>query len=168
MIDTHLPRGQRVLAALDPVAVVLHFEDHVDDFPLADMVKRRLKEFPLPQRRHIGNDDDEARVDWRSAVERKEIRSIVGHERIAVLQDCLHQVPVFRTTETEIGHVVRSMSGSMRQFDQGGMQALVDEEFRWQQTLAQATARRCRVMRTGFLFAQGRCAGRPRRGNAAT
>ncbi len=32
---------------------------------------------------------------------------------------------------------------------------------------AQATARRCRVMRTGFFFAQGRCAGRPRRGNAA-
>lgn len=56
------------------------------------------------------------------------------------------------------------MASSMGQIDQVGVQALVNEEF----CHTQATTRRCRVMRIGFFFAQGRCAGRPRRGNAAT
>lgn len=64
--------------------------------------------------------------------------------------------------------MVRRLTGGMGQLDQGSMQALVNEEFCAQWSQAQATARRCRVMRTGFFFAQGRCAGRPRRGNAAT
>ncbi len=62
----------------------------------------------------------------------------------------------------------RRVTGGMSQLDQGSMQALVDEEFGAPWIRAQATARCCRVIRTGLFFAQGRCAGRPRRGNAAT
>ena len=148
--------------------MILHFEDRVDDFTLPNVVKRSLKEFPLPVWSHVRDDDDEARMDWSSIVEREEIRPVVGHKRVVALQDCIHQLPVFRAPKREMGHVVRRMTGGVGQLDQGSVQALVDEEFGAQWSQAQATARRCRVIRTGFFFAQGRCAGRPRRGNAAT
>ena len=101
-------------------------------------------------------------------VEREEIRPVVGHKGVVALQDRIHQLPVFRAPKGEIGHMVRRVTGGMGQLDQGSVEALVDEEFDGQWSQAQATARRCRVMRTGFFFAQGRCAGRPRRGNAVT
>ena len=153
-----------MLATFYPVAVILHFEDRVEDFALAYMAQRRLKEFPLPEWCHVRNDDNATRVDWTAIVDRKEIQAVVGHKSVIALQDRIHQLPVFRTPEREIDHMVRRMTGGMGQLDQGSVQALVDEEL----CHAQATARRCRVMRTGFFFAQGRCAGRPRRGNAAT
>lgn len=164
LIRAALLRRQRVFAALDLAAVILHFKDGVDDFTLPDVVKRSMKEFPLLQRCHVGNDDDETRMDWSAAVKREEVQPVVGHKRVVALQDRIHQLPVFRTSKREVGHMVSRMTGGMGQLDQGSMQALVNEEF----CHAQATARRCRVMRTGFFFAQGRCAGRPRRGNAAT
>jgi hypothetical protein len=62
-----------MLAALDPFAVILHFEDRVDDFAPSDMVKRRLKEVPLPEWCHVGKDDDEAHMDRSTIIERKEV-----------------------------------------------------------------------------------------------
>jgi len=127
------------------------------------VIERRSKECLLPKRRHVGNDNYQARMDWSAAVEREKIRLVIGHKRLVAFQNRIHQLPVSCAPKRKMGHMVRCMTGGMRHLDQGGVQALVDEEFRH----VQATARRCRVVRTGFFFAQGRCAGRPRRGNAA-
>ena len=68
-------------------------------------------------------------MDWRAIVEREEIRPVVGHKRVVAIQDGIHQLPVFRAPEGEIGHMVCRMTGGMGQFDQRGRQSLINEEF---------------------------------------
>jgi hypothetical protein len=40
-----------------------------------------------------------------------------------------HELPVFRTTETEIVDVIGYVTGSMRQFNQRSVQAFIDQKF---------------------------------------
>jgi hypothetical protein len=76
--------------------------------------------------------------------------------------DSGHQLPLFRTTETEIVDMMGCVTSSMRQFNQRSVQALIDQKFH----RAPERPRARRVAQMGFCFAHGREAGRPRRGKA--
>ena len=88
-----------------------------------------------------------------------------AHPAISVL----YSVPVTLTnhywvTSDERRRMIGYVTRSMRQFNQRSVQALIDQELHCHP----ARARPCRVARIGFRFAQGREAGRPRRGKAWT
>ncbi len=95
-------------------------------------------------------------------MESKKVGTIVRYKRVILRADSGHQLPVFRTTETEIVDMMGYVTSSMRQFNQRSVQALVDQKFH----RAPERPRARRVARIGFCFAQGREAGRPRRGKA--
>lgn len=159
-----LLRRHWIFAALNPAAAILNIENRIDDLALTDMVKHRLKELLLSGWRDVRNDDDEARMDGSTIIEREEIYLVVGYEGIVAFEDHIHQLPILRAPEPEIGNMVRRITGGMGQFNQRSVQTLVNEEF----CQAQTAEGRCLVVRIGFFFAHGRCAGRPRRGNAVT
>jgi hypothetical protein len=96
------------------------------------------------------------------AVEIKKIRAIVGDERILLLADDSHKLPIFESTESAVTDMVCAMARRMRNGDKGSMQAFVNQKLH----VGLAIFRRWRVVRTAFRFAQGRAAGRPRRGKA--
>jgi hypothetical protein len=60
--------------------------------------------------------------------------------------------------------MIGDVSCRMCQFEQGGVRAFVDQQFRHYAFFASLYRATC----NGFCFAQGRRAGRPRRRNAAT
>ena len=68
----------------------------------------------------------------------------------------LYKLPVVRTAETQIRNMIGDVSCRMCQFEQGGVQALVDQQFRHYAFLASLY----RAMCNGFCFAQGRRARR--------
>lgn len=124
-----LHRRQRVFAALDPVVTVLNLKNGVDDFALADMVKHCLKEFLLSSWHHVGNDDDEACMHRSTIVEREKVCPVIGHKGVVALQNRIHQPPILRSSEPEIGNMICRMTGGMGQLDRGSVQTLVNEEF---------------------------------------
>jgi hypothetical protein len=68
----------------------------------------------------------------------------------------------FESTESAVTDMVCAMARRMGDGDKGCMQAFVNQKLH----VGVAIFRRWRVVRTAFRFAQGRAAGRPRRGKA--
>ena len=118
--------------------------------------------FSLTNRRNAGNNNDHTGMQWFVSVQNKKIGTIVGYKRVVLCADGGHELPVFRTAEPEMIDVIRQVTYRVRYFDQRCVQAFVDQELRCHP----ARARPCRVARIGLRFAQGREAGRPRRGKA--
>lgn len=155
---------QRVFGTHDPIPSVLHFNDSIGQISRPDMFECRAEEFSLTNRRDIRNKNDHSGMQRFAFMKRKKIRTIVRYKRVVLLSDGGYELPVFRATETEIIDMVCCVTRRVRQFNQGGMQALVDQQLHCRS----ATARLCRLTRISFRLAQGREAGRPRRGNACT
>jgi hypothetical protein len=121
-----------------------------------------LKSFSLANGRDAGNNDDDPGMQWFSTMKRKKIGTIVGYKRVVLCANCGHELPVFRTAETEIIDMICHVARRMPYFNQRCVHAFIDQEFHRHP----ARARSCRVARIGFCFAHGREAGRPRRGKA--
>jgi len=127
------------------------------------MFEGRAEEFSLTSRRNAGNNDDHSGMQRFLSVKSKKIGAIVGYKRVLLCADCGYQLPVLRPPETELIDVICRVTCRMRYFNQGCVQALIDQKLHRHP----ARTRPCRVTRIGFRLAQGREAGRPRRGRAA-
>ena len=78
------------------------------------MFERRAEEFSLTNRRNTGNNNDHPGMQWFSAVKSKKVRTIVCYKRVVLLADGGHELPVFRTAETEIVDMIGHVTCSMR------------------------------------------------------
>jgi hypothetical protein len=155
---------KRVFRTLDLISYVFRLDHCIGQIPRANMFERRSEEFSLASGHNVGNNNDHSRVQRFLSMEGKEIGTIVGYKRVVLCTDCGHELSVVRTTETEIIDMICHVTGLMRYFNQGCVQAFIDQELHCHS----ARARRWRVARIGFRFAQGRETGRPRRGKAWT
>ena len=128
------------------------------------MLEGGTEEFSLTSGRNAGNNDDHSRMQRFLSVKSKKIGTVVGHKRVVLCADGGHELPIFRTAEPEIIDMICQVARRVRYFDQGCVQAFIDQKLHCHP----ARARPCRVARIGFRFAQGRETGRPRRGKAWT
>jgi hypothetical protein len=151
-----------VFRTLDIILDESNFHDRVCQVPLANMLQGCREEFSLLERDHVGNNNDHASVERLFAVEIKKVGAIVGDERILLLADDSHKLPVFQSAESAVTDMVCAVARRMGDADKGCVQAFVNQKLH----LGVATFLRWRVVRTAFRFAQGRAAGRPRRGKA--
>jgi hypothetical protein len=128
----------------------------IDGDPFSGMV-----EFSLTSGRNAGNNDDHSGMQRFLSVKSKKIGTVVGYKRVVLCADGGHELPIFRTTKLEIIDVICQMThrAPLRPRRCAGIH-------RSRASCHPARARRCRVARIGFRFAQGREAGRPRRGKA--
>ena len=110
------------------------------------------------------NDDDHTGVERFFAVEIKKVGAIVGDERVLLLADDAHKLPVLQPAESTVTDMICAVARRMRNGDKGCVQTFVNQKLH----VGVAIFRRWRVVRTAFRFAQGRAAGRPRRGKART
>jgi len=101
---------------------------------------------------------------WFVGVKSQKIYAIVGDKRVLLFTNYGHELPVFVPTQRQIIDMIGHVPCCVRQFNQGRVQAFIDEELHCRPTRLWSS----RVTRTGLLLAQGRLAGRPRRGNACT
>ncbi len=74
------------------------------------MFERRVKEFSLTNRRDTRNNNDHPGMQWFSAMKRKKVRTIVRYKRVVLCADGGHELPVFRTAETEIVNMIGHMT----------------------------------------------------------
>ena len=93
------------------------------------MLERRTEEFSLMKRRHTGNNNDHSGMQRFLSMENKKVGTIVRYKRVILCADGGHELPVFRTAETEIVDMIGYVTGSMRQFNQRSVQAFIDQEF---------------------------------------
>src|SRR5271169_291363 len=128
------------------------------------MSEYRTEQFSLANRRNARNKNDDSGVQSLLSMQSEKIRAIVGHECVFLLANDGHELPVLRTAETEIIHMICDVARRMREFNQGRVETFVDQEFHGQPSRVRAW----REVRTGFRLAQGREGGRPRRGKAST
>jgi hypothetical protein len=63
------------------------------------------------------------------SMESKKVGTIVRYKRVILCANGSHELPVFRTTETEIVDVIGHVTGSMRQFNQRSVRAFIDQKF---------------------------------------
>jgi len=122
------------------------------------------EEFALLRRNYVGNDNDHASVEWFSAVEIEKVGAIVGDERVFLLPDNANELPILQAAESTMTDMVCAVASRMSEGDKGCVQAFVNQKLH----VGVAGVRLWRVVRTAFRFAQGRAAGRPRRGKART
>jgi hypothetical protein len=96
------------------------------------------------------------------AVQSKKVGATVGDEGVFVLADDLPSGRRVRDVTYVSGRSVGRVARCVRDGDKGCVKALVDQKLH----VGLAMSRGWRVVRTGSRFAQGRAAGRPRRGKA--
>jgi hypothetical protein len=122
------------------------------------------EKFALLRRNYVGNDNDHASMERFVAVEIKKVGAVVGDERVLLLADNAHKLPIFQAAESTVTDMVCAVARRMRNGDKGCVQAFVNQKL----DAGFAISRAWRVVRMGFRFAQGRAAGRPRRVKACT
>src|SRR5260370_37357310 len=111
-----------------------------------------------------GNMDNRSGMGGFLSVKRKKMGTFVGHKCVFLCAVSRYHLPSFHPPETEIIDVICDVTRRMRYFNQGCVQAFIDQELHCHP----ARTRPYRVTRSGFRLAQGREAGRPRRGKAWT
>ena len=79
----------------------------------------------LLQRDHVGNNNDHASVEGLVAVQTKKVGAIVGDERVFLLADDSHQLPVFQAAESAVTYMVRSVARRMGDTYKRSMKAFV-------------------------------------------
>jgi hypothetical protein len=149
---------------LDIVLNESDFHDRIRQIAGANMLQGCSEKFALLRGGNIGHDDDYAGVQGLFAVKVKKVGAIVGDERVLLLADNAHKLPIFQAAESTVTDMVCAVARRMRNGDKGCVQAFVNQKLH----VGVAIFRRWRIVRTGFRFAQGRAAGRPRRGKART
>jgi hypothetical protein len=75
---------KRVFGTLDLVSNVFRLDHSIGHIARANMFERRSEEFSLASGHHVGNNNDHSRVQWFLSMERKEIGTIVGYERVVL------------------------------------------------------------------------------------
>lgn len=153
-----------IFRTLDIVPDESDLHDRIGQVARANMLQGCGEKFALLQRNHVGNNNDHASVERFSAVEIEKVGAIVGDERVFVLPDNADKLPILQAAESTMTDMVGAVARQMGDGDKGCVQAFVNQKLH----VGVAVFRRRRVVRTGFRFAQGRAAGRPRRGKACT
>ena len=74
------------------------------------MLQGYHKEFALLHRDDVGNYNDHASMERFVAVEIKKVGAIVGDERVLLLADDSHQLPVFQAAESAVTYMVRGVA----------------------------------------------------------
>jgi malate/lactate dehydrogenase len=82
------------------------------------MLERRAEEFSLAKRPDTGNNNDHSRMQRFLSMENKKVGTIVRDKRVILGADGGHELPVFRTAETEIVDMIGYVTSSMCQFNQ--------------------------------------------------
>ena len=142
---------QRGLAAFDLVVPVSNLNHGVNQISFVDQAKRRLEEFPLKSRLDVRNNDYKSGVQRSSTVKGQKIYPVVGNKRVIPLHNEFHEVPVFGAAEAQIGDMIGSVPRRMCKFEQGYVQAFVNEQFCHYAFVVLGY----RVTRIGFCFVQG-------------
>jgi hypothetical protein len=70
------------------------FHDRIRQVARANMLQGCGEEFALLRRDNVGDDDDYASMKRFLAVQSKKVGAIVGDERVLLLADDSHQVPI--------------------------------------------------------------------------
>jgi hypothetical protein len=94
------------------------------------MIEGRLKKCPLLCRSNVGNDNDHARVQGLPPVKGQKVGAIISDERVLLLADDSHDLPILGTAESSVGDMVGDVAGSMGYFHQRGVETLVDHNLR--------------------------------------
>jgi hypothetical protein len=122
-------RGRiRVFPANCRSACHIYLQDGVHQIPAADVSERSLEEFTLPRWNNIRNDDDQPGMEVFPAVERREISPIICDERVLLVTDFGHQLPILGAAQPEEVDVLTGVPGTVRHPDERRVKALVDQE----------------------------------------
>ena len=99
-----------VLRTLNGVSHESDFNDSIGQVARADMLQSCHKEFALLHRDDVGHDNDHASVKRFFAVQIEKVGAIVGDERVFLLADDSHQLPVFQAAESAVTYMVRGVA----------------------------------------------------------
>src|SRR5277367_4569344 len=99
-----------MLGANDPSSCIFDLNHGIRQISFADMLESRAEEFPLPNWRHAGNNNDHTGVQRFLAVQNEKIGTIVGYKRIVLRADCGHELQIFGAAEPEIIDVICQMT----------------------------------------------------------
>jgi hypothetical protein len=83
------------------------------------MFDGRAEEFSLTSRRDAGNNNDYSGMQRFLYVKSKKIGTVVSYERVVLCADGGHELPIFRTAESEIIDMICQVTRRVRYFDQG-------------------------------------------------
>jgi hypothetical protein len=72
----------------------------------ANMLEGYSEKFALLQRDHVGNNNDDASVKRFFAVQIKEVGAIVRDERVLLLANNTHKLPIFQAAESTVADMV--------------------------------------------------------------
>src|ERR1700730_6298702 len=153
-----------VFRTLDIVLDESNFYDGIRQVARANVLQGYPEELALLHRDDVGHDNDHASVERLFAVQIKKVAAVVGDDRILLLADDTHKLPIFQAAESTVADMVCAVARGVGDADKGCVQAFVNQKLH----VGEAVFRLWRVVRTAFRFAQGRAAGRPRRGKACT
>lgn len=117
-----------VFQTLDMTLNEFNFYDSIRQVARADVPQGYGKKLLLLQRDHIGNNDDHAGMEQFLAVEIKKIGAIVGDERVLLLADYAHKLPIFQPAESTVTDMVRAVARRMGDGDKGRVQAFVNQK----------------------------------------
>ena len=92
------------------------------------MIEGCLKKCPLQGRSNVGNDNDDARVQGLLPVKGQKLGAISRDERVLLLADDSHELPILGTAESSVGDMVGGVAGGMGYFHQRSVETLVDQE----------------------------------------
>jgi hypothetical protein len=105
-----------------------NFYNGIRQVACADVLQGYGKKLLLLQRDHIGNYDDHAGVEQFLAVETKKIGAIVGDERVLLLADYAHKLPIFQAAESTVTDMVRAVARRMGDGDKRRMKSFVNQK----------------------------------------
>jgi len=83
----------RVLRTHDKVSNVFDLNHTIGQIPRADVVKGGFEQISLKKRRDIGDNNNDSRMQWLFAEERRKISAIVGYKCKLPLADNWQQLP---------------------------------------------------------------------------
>ena len=92
------------------------------------MLQCRGEKLTLLQRDHIGNNNDNASVERFFSVEIKKIGAVVGDERVLLVADDPHKLPILQSAESAVTDMVCAVTRRMGNGDEGSVQAFINEK----------------------------------------
>jgi hypothetical protein len=106
----------------------LHLHYGIGQVSPVNMIEGRLKKCPLLCRSNVGNDNDHARVQGLLPVKGQKVGAIIRDERVLLLPDDSHDLPILGSAESSVGDMVGDVAGGMGYLHQRGVKTLVDQE----------------------------------------
>jgi hypothetical protein len=108
--------------------VQLNLDNLVHGFLKTNLIKYRVEQRPLSIRDDLGNNDDQAGVQFLPAIKLSKIPGIVGDEGEVFSHDAQHQVPVGLAAQPDPIHMPGFVATYFGDSDQGCVEAFVDEK----------------------------------------